>query len=170
MKPLDLDLIPRRRVRLAVWLMLLVGAVLSLDGLSRAAELRDRLDQAAQPLQPGRLSAAAQARLDPALARELLAAEQVVQRLALPWDDLFRTVESAAYERVALLAIEPDVRKRELSITGEAHDFLAMLTYVARLSEPGPLTDVHLVRHEVRADDPRRPLNFTIAASWRVQP
>lgn len=168
MKPLDLDLVARRRIRPVVWLMLLGGTVLCADAALRMAELNETIASAGSPAPRVRGSAAA--RLDPTLAREWRSAEQAVQRLALPWDELFGRVEAAAYERVALLAIEPDVNKRELSITGEAPDYLAVLTYVARLGEPGMLTDVHLVRHEVRQDEPRQPLRFTVAARWSTAP
>jgi hypothetical protein len=171
MKRLDLDLVSRRRVPFAVWMMLLVGSVLSVDAVLRAAALDEDIERAASAaLSPRRGTLVAGTRLDPTLAKDLRAAQQVVDQLALPWDELFRTVETAASERVALLAIEPDAQKRELAITGEALDYFAVLTYVARLSEPGQLSDVHLVRHETRQDDPRHPLTFTIAARWRVQP
>lgn len=172
MKALDLDLLPRRRVPLAVWLMLLSGVVLVGDGLLRTAELRDELRDSLAAVSPpaGRSRPGQAAALDPALARELRVAERAVEHLALPWDDLFRQVEAASYERVALLAIEPDAHKRELSITGEALDYLAVLTYVARLGERGMLTDVHLVRHEMREDAPQRPLQFTVAARWKAGP
>lgn len=171
MKALDLDLLPRRRVPLAVWLMLLSGVVLVGDGLLRAAELREELRASlAAASQPAGRPRPVQAALDPALARELRVAERAVEHLALPWDELFRQVEAASYERVALLAIEPDAHKRELSITGEALDYLAVLTYVARLGEHGMLTDVHLVRHEMREDAPQRPLQFTVAARWKAGP
>lgn len=168
MRALDLDLLPRRRVPLAVWLMLLSGVVLGGDALLRVAELRETLTAASQPA--ARPRPAATTALDPALARELRVAERAVEHLALPWDELFRQVEAASYERVALLAIEPDAHKRELSITGEALDYLAVLTYVARLGEHGMLSDVHLVRHEMREDVPQRPLQFTVAARWKAGP
>lgn len=171
MKRLDLDFAPRRRVPFGVWMMLLVGVVLSVDALLRAAALSDDIERAAAAAaSPRGSSRTADARIDPALAKDLRAAEQVVNRLALPWDALFLTVEKAASDRVALLAIEPDAQKRELAITGEAFDYLALLTYVAQLSEPGQLSDVHLVRHETKKDDPRHPLTFTIAARWRTEP
>lgn len=172
MKALDLELLPRRRVPLAVWLMLLSGAVLVGDGLLRTAELREELRDSLAAASPtaGRTRASPTEALDPALARELRVAERAVEHLALPWDELFRQVEAASYERVALLAIEPDAQKRELSITGEALDYLAVLTYVARLGEHGMLTDVHLVRHEMREDAPQRPLQFTVAARWKAAP
>lgn len=168
MKPLDLDLLERRRIRPTLWLMLLGGALLCGDAVLRVTDLNAAI--AAAGLPEAGTGPAAMARLDPALARELRSAELAVQRLALPWDQLFGRVEAAAYERVALLAIEPDVGKHELSISGEALDYLAVLTYVARLSEPGVLKDVHLVRHEVRQDDPRQPLRFTVAARWSATP
>lgn len=168
MKALDLELLPRRRVPLAVWLMLLCGVVLVGDGLLRTAELRETLAAASQPAARPRATGAKP--LDPALARELRIAERAVEQLALPWDELFRQVEAASYERVALLAIEPDAHKRELSITGEARDYLAVLTYVARLGEREMLSDVHLVRHETREDAPQRPLQFTVAARWKGGP
>lgn len=168
MKPLDLELLTRRRIRPAVWLMLVVGGVLCADAALRLAELNETIASAGAPRPRGRAPTAA--RLDPALAREWRGAEQAVQRLALPWDELFGRVEAAANERVALLAIEPDVGRRELSITGEALDYLDVLTYVARLGEPGMLSDVHLVRHELRQDDPRQPLRFTVAARWSATP
>lgn len=171
MKRLDLDLAARRRVPFGVWMMLLVGGVLSIDALLRAAALGEDIERAAAASSlPRGGSRMADARIDPALAKDLRAAEQVVHRLALPWDALFRTVETAASDRVALLAIEPDAQKRELAISGEALDYFAVLTYVARLSEPGQLSDVHLVRHETKQDDPRHPLTFTIAARWRAEP
>lgn len=172
MKRLDLELTPRRRVPFAVAMTLLVGAVLCADAALRVLALHDELDHATlapPPSRGARLSSVPPGPLDAALARDLRAAEQVVQRLARPWDELFRTVETAAHDRVALLAIEPDAQKGELAISGEALDYFAVLTYVARLSEPGQLTDVHLVRHETKEDDPRRPLSFTIAASWRAE-
>lgn len=168
MKALDLELLPRRRVPLAVWLMLLCGTVLVGDGLLRSAELRETIAAASAPA--ARPRPATSSPLDPALARELRVAERAVEHLALPWDDLFRQVEAASYERVALLAIEPDAHKRELSITGEALDYLAVLTYVARLGERDMLSDVHLVRHEMREDAPQRPLQFTVAARWKAGP
>ncbi len=169
MKALRLDFAPRRRVPFLAWMALLVGSVLAGDALLQVLSLNDEIRSAAQESTPGRPQRSTAARLDPALARDLRSAEQVAQRLALPWDDLFRVVETATGERVALLAIEPDVQKRELAISGEAIDYFAVLTYVAKLSEPGQLTDVHLVRHETRQDDPRHPLVFTIAASWRTE-
>jgi len=43
-------------------------------------------------------------------AEELTAARETVQRLSLPWTQLFGALESAASPQVALLSVEPDTR------------------------------------------------------------
>lgn len=107
-------------------------------------------------------------KLDPALQRDVRFAEQVVQRLSLPWDELFAAIESASGDRIALLGVEPDSQRGEVRLTGEAADYKALLAYLGRLSQPGRLSGVHLVRHEIKADDPQRPLTFIVAAGWRT--
>jgi hypothetical protein len=100
-------------------------------------------------------------------AEEYAFAGETIRRLSTPWGPFFRALESANTERVALLAIEPNVESRTVTLTGEARDYLVTLTYVARLAEQEPLKRVHLVRHEMRRDVPRRPIVFTISAGWK---
>jgi hypothetical protein len=98
---------------------------------------------------------------------ELAAARDTVQRLALPWPGLFGAIESAASEDVALLAIEPDPRGGKVTISGDSKDYLAALTYVLNLSRSEALSRVELVRHEVKQDDPRHPVAFSVSAAWK---
>ena len=100
-------------------------------------------------------------------AQEYAFARDTIQRLSTPWSPLFRALESASTERVALLAIEPNADSRTLILTGEARDYLATLTYLARLEEQDLLKRVRLVRHDTRRDAPRRPVVFTISAGWK---
>jgi hypothetical protein len=98
---------------------------------------------------------------------ELAAARDTVRRLALPWPGLFGAIESAASEDVALLAIEPDPRGGKVTISGDSKDYLAALTYVLNLSRSEALSRVELVRHEVKQDDPRHPVAFSVSAAWK---
>lgn len=98
---------------------------------------------------------------------ELAAARDTVQRLALPWPGLFGALESAASEDVALLAIEPDPRAGKVTISGDSKDYLAALTYVLNLSRSEALSRVELVRHEVKQNDPRHPVAFSVSAAWK---
>ena len=99
-------------------------------------------------------------------AEEIAAARETVQRLSTPWDQLFGALESAASERVALLAIEPDPKAGTVVISGDGKDYLAALTYVLNLSRAEALTQVHLARHEVRQNDPHKPVHFSVSAAW----
>ena len=97
---------------------------------------------------------------------ELKRANEIVNRLALPWDELFKAVEASASDQVALLSIEPDTAKRTLAITAEAKDFAGMLDYVKRLGAEPVLADAHIVSHQIQQQDPQKPVRFTVHASW----
>lgn len=123
-------------------------------------------------LEEARLARAAKRAPQPAAqqpidAQEYAFARDTIQRLTTPWNPLFRALEAARTDRVTLLSIEPNMESRTVTVTGESKDYLATLTYVARLSEQEPLKRVHLVRHDTRRDAPRRPVVFAISAGWR---
>lgn len=98
---------------------------------------------------------------------DLTLARETLQRLSLPWEELFAALESARSDRVALLAVEPDSESGAISISGEARDYLAALTYAERLAQAKGLRNVHLLRHEIRSDTSRRTVTFTVSANWR---
>ena len=97
---------------------------------------------------------------------ELALARDTVERLGLPWTKLFAALEAAANDQVALLAIEPDTKNGTVKITGDSKDYLAALGYVLNLSQAEALSNVQLVRHEVKQNDPQRPVAFSISAAW----
>jgi len=99
-------------------------------------------------------------------AEEVAAAKETVDRLALPWTRLFAALEGAASDQVALLAIEPDTKSGTVTISGDSKDYLAALTYVLNLSRSDALSKVELVRHEVKQNDPQKPVSFSIQAAW----
>ena len=101
-----------------------------------------------------------------ASAEEVAAARETVNRLGLPWTKLFSALEGAANEHVALLAIEPDTKSGTVTISGDSKDYLSALAYVLNLSRADTLSHVQLVRHEVKQNDPQRPVSFSISAAW----
>lgn len=113
------------------------------------------------------------AKLDPrsykparnASAEEIAAAKETVQRLAMPWDSLFRALESAASDQVALLGIQPDPKTGTVLISGDSKDYLAVLTYVLNLSRSDALQKVQLARHEMKQDQ-AKVVGFSISATW----
>jgi len=67
---------------------------------------------------------------------------------------------------VALIALEPDPRKRSLKITAETRTSDEMVDYVAALKEQESFSGVILTRHEINDADPNRPLRFQLEATW----
>jgi Tfp pilus assembly protein PilN len=157
MRALNLDLV-RRPAAWPAWLLLLVGAVLAGDAAFDTLRLRDELDALQHPrARAEKMQRVAAPPLDEATRRELDAARQALQELALPWD-------------TAPLAIEPDAGKLALRLAGEARDYPAVLALIARLEASQTLTGVHLQSHALREDAAERPVQFTLSASWRAAP
>jgi Tfp pilus assembly protein PilN len=98
--------------------------------------------------------------------REIRRANDVIEQIALPWDRLFRAVESAAGEKVGLLGITPDQKSGNVEVGGEASDLNAMFDYVKRLQRQSSLTRVYLLNHKLNDQDPQHPIRFTVTASW----
>jgi hypothetical protein len=127
-----------------------------------------------QTLREVRATEVALAKLDPRSFRparnvspeEVAQARETIARLSTPWDQLFQALESAASEKVALLAVEPDPKAGTVIISGDSKDYLAALTYVLNLSRADALSDVHLARHETKGEG-RPAVQFSVSAAWK---
>lgn len=100
------------------------------------------------------------------LGDEIKFANNVVERLTLPWEDLLQALEAATTGEVALLSVEPDVQRKVLRITAETKNKGEMLAYVDRLGGNKRLTGVHLVNHQIGTQEPGQPVRFSMQASW----
>lgn len=159
---LDIDFVRSRpRSAWAGRLLFAIALAVAADAGWTYLRLREALSA-----DQGRLAAVQPRSARKVAAEELTAARETVQRLTLPWTQLFGALESAASPQVALLAIEPDPRTGKVTISGDSKDYLAALTYVLNLRRAEGLANVELVRHEQAADDPRRPVAFSISATW----
>jgi hypothetical protein len=162
MQRIQLDFVRRRprsrwagRVLLAVALGVAGDMAFTLAQLERAVKANEAVVARAQPRKVAAVSN-----------DELAMARDTVERLGLPWTKLFAALESAATDQVALLAIEPDTKTGTVKISGDSKDYLAALGYVLNLSQAEALSNVQLVRHEVKQNDPQRPVAFSISAAW----
>ena len=169
MKALDLDF-ARPRTWSAGWVLLGLALFAVSDAGLSYRRLGDEAAAAQARLARHGVRALDVARGGPPADGALRHADRVARSLLLPWDSLFSTLEQATDDRVALLALQPDARKGEISISGEAKNYDAVLAFVTRLDSRKTLRDVHLVRHEVREDDPQHPMSFGIVASWEAAP
>lgn len=98
--------------------------------------------------------------------QEAAAVNGAIAKLNLPWRALHDAVRAATPAKVALLALEPDAKKRVLRISAETRTSEDMLAYVTALGEDKLFGAVTLVRHEVVEQDPNRPLRFQLDAAW----
>lgn len=94
------------------------------------------------------------------------AANEVIEQMNLPWPDLFAAFEGGLPPTVALLALEPDIRKQMFRILAEAQSLEDMVDFAKYIDSRGRFDEVVLVKHEVAEDDPSRPVRFVLQAYW----
>ena len=177
MKPVRIDFAPPsfartlHRTPMAAWMLAAFALLLCLAAAAAGAGLMAR--QRAHERQLAALQARAVVPLAaPVVARPPITAVQAaavnaaVLQLNLPWRALQEAVASATPAGVALLALEPDPRKRMLRISAEARNSDDMIDYVARLKREELFSDVALTHHEISDQDPNRPIRFELDAAW----
>lgn len=166
MKKLDLNFSSARQG--SPWIgrvLLAVGAAVVLDAGIAYHDARKVLG-AQEARVAKRAPAGAVAKVS---AQEVAAVRDTVQRLAMPWDELFMALETASTDKVALASIEPDTAKGTVTISGDGKDYLAALSYVSNLSRIEGLERVELVRHERKNPDPNGPVTFAVSAAWSTK-
>jgi Tfp pilus assembly protein PilN len=137
---------------------------------SKAVSWEDRLDQIER--RQGRASASgpSKGRGDEDMAQEVKRANEVLRQLTLPWDALFKAVESAAGKEIALLALDPNTEKHVVKISGEARDLAALLNYITQLEKQDVFGPVYLQSHQIQQQNPDKPVRFSLLAAWREKP
>lgn len=133
-----------------------------LQALHSAIAARHAAPVAAKPV----VAPAPKVILAPAQANAI---NDAIMQLNLPWRDLAEAVRDATPASVALLALDPDAKRRTLRITAEARTSDDMLAYVTQMQAVGLFSSVVLTRHEVMEQDPNRPLRFQISAQWELR-
>lgn len=96
----------------------------------------------------------------------IAAINEAIGQLNLPWGELFSAFEAELPKSVALLALEPDVRKQVFNVQAEAKTPEDMVDFYASLDAGQRFAEVSLLRHEVNEEDPNRPIRFVLQARW----
>jgi hypothetical protein len=136
------------------------------DVQSRTANLESELGRVSKlPAAPDPRAAGAY-RPDEAVRR----ANAIARELARRWDKVFAAIEAAGDADVGLLAIEPDAHKGIVRITAQSRNKQAMLRYLSRLQDREPLERMLLEQHQVRTDEPERPVRFVVSGEWEQAP
>lgn len=169
---LQLDFIaPPRRPRwpgyalLAVSLVIAGGLVVRYQevrlGLEHVEARKDMLNVERRPPRP-----LPREKLD----EQIKQVQLIVRQLALPWGTLIRALEEATTQDVSILQLQPDAQQRLLRLTAEARHQKAMLEYLRQLAGANALSNVHLVSHQIQFDNPQRPIQFSVQASFTGAP
>ena len=177
MRPVRIDFAPAslartlHRTPLAAWLLAAFALLLCLGAAAAGASLMER--QRSHERQLAALQARAAvpvaapvADAAPISEPQATAVNGAVMQLNLPWRALQDAVAAATPAGVALLALEPDAKKRTLRISAEARTSDEMIDYVARLKREELFSDVALTHHEINDQDPNRPIRFELDAAW----
>lgn len=172
MKPgIELDFLSRERRAPRAGLALLglgiaLSAALGLQFSQLRAEIA-RLDTALSSS-----AAVVETRRPPApeALADLKRAQGVLRRLAAPWNALFAEVEGAVGPNVALLGIQPDAAGARVTLNAEANSLREAVLFAERLNAGRVLSEAVLGGHAVRAQDPQRPVRFTVEARWLQAP
>jgi hypothetical protein len=176
MRPLAIQFACRKRavrqfgcVSLAIGLTALGAGALHYGETRTAARegeavVRKLADEVKRTAQAPQVNAA------PALSEAgVRAVNSAIAKLNLPWRDLFGALESAKPDTVALLALEPDGRRRMLVMHAEAKSPEHMIDFAERLRTISVFEYAVLTRHELREQDPHRPYRFTLELRWREE-
>jgi Tfp pilus assembly protein PilN len=102
--------------------------------------------------------------------QEIKDANDVLHHLSVPWNDLFKAVESSSGSHVTLLTLEPDFDRKQVKINGEANSYRTIMKYITELEGQDVFDSVYLQSHDVRQKDPDKPVRFSLIANWKEQP
>lgn len=167
---LDFKRDPFLRRSLGAWLLLVgtcAGVAVALSFAEADQDLLQVRQQTAQLQQESTPLAGPKSTMDVTqLATEIKHANDIIRQLNMPWDKLFMALESTANNQVALLFIQPDARKQLIHISGEAKNLDAVLDYLAQLRGQETLVQIVLTGHEIKLQDPDKPVRFSLSAKW----
>jgi hypothetical protein len=95
-----------------------------------------------------------------------VAAQSMLNSLAVPWENLLAAVEVARTQKILVDAVQPHVEDGTVTISVKCADFAALSEFIDRLEQQDSLLDVMLVS-EVRQENAANALQATISAKWR---
>jgi Tfp pilus assembly protein PilN len=149
--------------------LLCLGAALA--GWQVAQLQRQRLHQAEvmRERQAAVTAVPAKGDTSPIPQAQVAAVNEAIMQLNLPWRALQDAVAAATPRGVALVALEPDPRKRVLKISAETRTGDEMIAYVEALKQQELFGSVLLTHHEINERDPSRPLRFELEATWMAR-
>lgn len=93
--------------------------------------------------------------------------DNILARLHLPWEALFTSLENAQDKKVALLAIEPNIKTGAVQLTAETHSLQQALVYLEKLQQQAALQEVTFIEHDIAVDSAEQAVRFRLNLLWK---
>lgn len=102
----------------------------------------------------------------PISSKQLMQLAEDFNLLATPWNELLDSIEQSDMPDIALLGLDPSVKKQQVILTGEAKNLATILQYINKLAQQATLSQVYLQKHKVNETSNEKPVSFSIVAKW----
>ena len=93
---------------------------------------------------------------------EIKQLEETISILSTPWNTLLTQIEQANQPDIALLSLQPSIKKQTHLLNGEAKNLPAVLSYIKQLEAQSMLEEVYLQKHSTNEVNVSKPIVFTI--------
>lgn len=122
--------------------------------------------QAQQRQASGKSARADHAELSADQVKAALAAQAMLDSLAVPWEQLLMAIEEAHTKTIVIDAIQPHAEDGSVSISVNCPDFAGVAEFIEQLVQQGMLHDVMLLS-ETRPENAGGAMHAVINANWR---
>ena len=102
----------------------------------------------------------------PISSKQLMQLTEDFNLLATPWNELLDSIEQSDMPDIALLGLDPSVKKQQVILTGEAKNLATVLQYINKLAQQATLSQVYLQKHKVNETSNEKQVSFSIIAKW----
>ena len=167
MKSVYLNYTNRAQTPLAVWLLLLTGALMLTIVLMRFqqikahnAELQTKLATRAEPVTAPVVAD------NPQIKKEAEAVNGAIRDIVIPWPLLWKALEAANDDGVQMLVLEPNVKTRTVRMSLIALNHAAMWAYLKNLNQQSVLQYVRLISSEATDVNGQHAVAFLVEATW----
>lgn len=89
-----------------------------------------------------------------------------INLLTTPWNELLDAIEQSDMPDIALLSLDPSVKKQQVVLIGESKNLATILQYINKLTQQKTLSQVYLLKHKLNETSNEKPVSFSIIAKW----
>jgi hypothetical protein len=153
-------------INLLILIISLVLAAYTMLTYQAKADQYNKLQTELAQIQPKKTLDQTTHNIEKISSAELKQIGDVVTDLSTPWKMLLEALGEVEMRDIALLSLEPNKKKQQLVLGGQAKNMQAALNYIEALEKLPMLSQVFLQKHTVDQLDPFKPVTFTIVAKW----